>query len=140
MFSRVARGRALPVGLLATLTLAMASAAAAAPAAPRGPHPRLFLTPAVLAAVQKNSHRSGSAAARAIERCQDVARHPDRYARSGYQGLDWALAASSCGLAWQITHDKRLVAPRARMSPAPLEDVQAVGDNKNCLGSGPRNK
>jgi hypothetical protein len=133
--------RALSLGAVAlSLSLPLLGSAQAAPPAPRGPHPRLFLSPPTLAALKKNNHQAKSWAAAAVERCRDVAQNPDRYKQSGYQGADWSVAAASCGLAFQITRDPKMAAAGLKLWRALLEDVDTIGDKKACApGSPPEN-
>jgi hypothetical protein len=118
----------------ATAAALGAPAALAAPQAPSGPHPRIILTPNVLAAL-KGRAKSG-AVADAIEACRAV--DPKPGLASGYQGDAWAFPASACALAWQLTGDASLAERGVKLWRALLEDVQTIGDRKACVPGAPR--
>src|SRR5262245_46285698 len=118
--------------LLLLLLWASFPAAAANPPPPSGAHPRLFLTPAGLAALRAQATQAGSAMARVIAHCQDVIDNPSDYAGRGYQGDGWAFGASACGLAWQVTGEARYATAGIGLWHTLLADDQHQGDNNAC--------
>lgn len=107
--------------------------ALAAPPAPKGPHPRLFLGPPTLATLKSQAAVAGSAAARAIELCKEVASDPKAFARSGYQGDNWAFPLSACALAYQLTGDAAYAATGVKLWRASLSDLETMGDKGACV-------
>ena len=103
----------------------------AAPPPPSGPHPRIALTPAVLAELKAGSTRSGSAMADAIELCEKTPIAPGT--PSGYQGDAWSFAASSCALAYQVSRAPKHAARGIALLRALLEDVNTIGDRQACV-------
>jgi MYXO-CTERM domain-containing protein len=129
--------RAAAGGMVAVLaTLGLAAEAPAAPQPPSGPHPRIALTPPVLAALKARAADKRSAVADAIAACRAVDPAPGM--ASGYQGDAWAFPASACGLAWQLTGEKDLASRGVKLWRALLEDVQTLGDRKACVPGAPR--
>ena len=121
--------------LLATSACARAAAHAETPvpAPPHGPHPRVALTPAVLAALKAKVSSPGVEAALSFCRKAKTSRGtPD-----GYQGDEWAFGASACALAWQVTGDRDAAARGVTLWRALLEDVRAIGDGKACVVGAP---
>jgi hypothetical protein len=112
--------------------LLLAAPASAAPAAPKGPHPRLFLGSATLGALKAKA-ASPSAAANAIALCKKVASNPADYQKSGYQGDNWAFPLSACALAYQLTGDAAHAGAGIKLWRAVLEDVETMGDKKACV-------
>ena len=124
-------------GVIAAWLGLATTAAVAAPPAPRGPHPRIFLTPPTLAALKARARRSDPRVMSAIELCRHAALEPHDFASSGYQGDAWSFAASSCGLAWRLTGDWSFAKAGVRLWRALMEDVETVGDKKACVPGRP---
>jgi hypothetical protein len=101
------------------------------PPVPTGPHPRIALTKPLLATLRQNAKRPDSQAARALRACQKADPHPGL--PDGYQGNEWAFAASACALAYQMTGDAGYAAKGVKFWRALLEDVSEMGDRKACL-------
>jgi len=118
-----------------TMDAAAAAPKIVAPPPPRGAHPRIALTPPVLAALKgKLSSPGVEAALTACRRAQTQPGAPD-----GYQGDGWAFPASACGLAWQLTHDADAAETGVKLWRALLEDVHGIGDKKACVaGASPK--
>jgi hypothetical protein len=118
---------AVAAGTVTTTT----TTAAAAPAPPSGPHPRLFLSDGVRAAMMQAASDSGSAVSALITRCRNASVAAG--ASSGYQGDTWSFAVSACALAWQLTGDAAHADKGIKLWRALLEDVDTLGDRKACL-------
>src|SRR5262249_34720097 len=119
---------------LAAVTLALLPAsAAAAPPPPSGPHPRIFLSQSVRDAFNKAAMDPKSAVSALLKNCQKVIDTPASFMGSGYQGDNWAFAASACALAWQLTGDAKYAAPGIKLWRALLEDVMTLGDKQACV-------
>jgi hypothetical protein len=128
--------RLLPRTLSAWVAMAIwlpASAALAAPAPPGGAHPRLFLSSSVRTAFTAAASDSNSAVSVMIARCQALVDKPSNANSSGYQGFDWADAASSCALAWQVTGQSKYADMGVKIWRALLEDIDTLGDKKACV-------
>jgi MYXO-CTERM domain-containing protein len=117
--------------VVAAAVLGLPLAAGAAPQPPSGPHPRIALTPTVLAAMKARAADGKSAVSEAIAACRAI--DPAPGLPSGYQGDAWAFGASSCALAWQVTGDQALAARGVKLWRALLEDVATLGDHKACV-------
>ena len=105
-----------------------AKEAAAAPAAPGGAHPRIWLTAPAVSALKANAGNAGSSAAAVVAQCQDVIDNPGNYTSAVYQGQVWAFAASSCGMAYQLTTNPAFATAGATMLTALLNDYSTIGD------------
>jgi uncharacterized RmlC-like cupin family protein len=117
-------------GVLAAFSsTAVASTAFATPPVPSRAHPRIWLTPATLAAMKTQQNDPATGAARAIARCNDVIARPAEYAKASYQGDTWAFAASSCGLAWQLTKSPAHAQAGLAMLASLLDDYKTKGDH-----------
>src|SRR4051812_39249448 len=103
----------------------------APPPPPAGPHPRIALNAATLAALKPLVGVSGGAVAAAVDACKKAASAPG--SPSGYQGDAWAFGASSCGLAFQLTGVRAYAERGATLLRALLEDVDKIGDKKACV-------
>ncbi len=115
----------------ALITLAaLATPAAAAPPAPRGAHPRILLTPTVLAAMKAKLGDSTSWAAQMVALCENVGANPSKYADGQYYGQEWTYAVSACGAAYQLTGNPAYAASGLTMWGALLNDSDTVGDGK----------
>lgn len=91
-------------------------------------HPRIFLTPARLAAIE-GMQRSGHPSWRAVEeKCNEATRSNTE---SGYEAEDWAHNAVNLALCWRI-HKGRDDYARASVKYviAMLDDLETVGDHK----------
>jgi hypothetical protein len=120
----------------ASVLLALAATPAfAAPPPPAGPHPRIALNPATLAALKAKATTRGSAVADAIEACKKAAVAAG--SPSGYQGDAWAFAASACALAYQVTGTPAYAARGITLLRALLEDVGTIGDKLACVSGAP---
>jgi hypothetical protein len=108
------------------LLLALSTAAAAAPSPPRDAHPRLFLREDVVGALEAQLPDAKSGAARAVRLCDRLAANPDEY--RGYSNWNWPVAASSCGLAYQLTRKAEHAAAGLKFLRAILDDRDTVGD------------
>jgi hypothetical protein len=115
--------------LAAVSATAAANAAFAAPPVPTRAHPRIWLTPATVAAMHAQQNDPTTGAARAIARCSDVIARPAEYAHASYQGDTWAFAASSCGLAWQLTKSPVYAEAGLTMLASLLDDYSTQGDH-----------
>ncbi len=114
--------------------LLISSIAAAAPPPPSGAHPRLFLTPTVLAKVKANAAVNGSAIKKAISECDKTLQNPGNYApRGGVDADTWPAAAVNCAAAWQATSDAKYATQSIKYWRASLEDDQNVGDKLGCI-------
>lgn len=107
---------------------AFAAPAATAPPPPGGPHPRLFLDDATVAALRAAAARPGSAVARAIELCDDIRANPGDHADGGFQGLYFAESFGACAIAFIATDDAAYRTEAVRYFRVLLEDYQTVGD------------
>ncbi len=107
-----------------------AKAASAAPAAPTGAHPRIWLTAPTVSAMKANLGNASSAAAGVVAKCQDVVSNPSNYTSAVYQGQVWAFAASSCGMAYQLTGNQAFATAGATMLTALLNDYSTIGDGQ----------
>jgi hypothetical protein len=103
----------------------------APPPAPRGAHPRIVLTPQVLATLKQKAKDDDSATAAVIASCRKAA--PAKGQGDGYQGSNWAFPASACALAYQLTGDKSFAAKGVKFWRALLDDVSEMGDRKGCV-------
>jgi hypothetical protein len=121
----------MKIALGVLVAFLVSAAAIAAPAPPHGQHPRIALTPTVLATLKPDLKVPTSGAALAVEECKKVNIGPK--SQSGYQGLDWASPASSCALAWQLTRKPEYAARGVALWRALLEDVAFMGDKKACV-------
>jgi MYXO-CTERM domain-containing protein len=110
--------------------LTFASPAAAAPPAPSGAHPRILLTPTVLAAMKAKLGDSKSWAAQMVAFCENVGSNPSKYADGQYYGQEWTYAVSACGAAYQLTGNSAYAASGLTMWSALLNDSDTVGDGK----------
>ena len=108
-----------------------ARAVLASPPPPRGPHPRIALTPPMLAALKGQLPNAGSAVAAAVHACRSV--DPAAGMPSGYMGDAWAFPASACALAYQVTGDRAHAVKGARLLRALIDDVDRIGDGKGCV-------
>jgi hypothetical protein len=103
----------------------------APPPAPRGAHPRIALTPQVLANLKQKAKDDDSVTAAVIQQCRKAA--PAKGLGDGYQGSNWAFPASACALAYQLTGDKAFAAKGVKFWRALLDDVSEMGDRKGCV-------
>lgn len=122
------------------LVLATSANSLAAPAAPKGAHPRLFLGSGTLATLKSQSGTPGTAAARAIAMCKDVAAKPADYKSSGYMGDNWAFPLSACALAYQLTGAAEHATTGIKLWRAILEDVSTMGDKGACVAGADETK
>lgn len=107
----------------------------AAPAAPKGPHPRMFLTGKTLDAVKAQSGNASSAVGRAIALCKKVETDAASFRKSGYQGDAWAFPLSACALAYQATGTTAYATTGIKLWKALLSDLNEMGDKGACVPS-----
>ncbi|HEX3342958.1 MAG TPA: hypothetical protein VHS09_00245, partial [Polyangiaceae bacterium] len=69
MMARIPR---VALGVVASSLLVTSGAMAADPPTPSGAHPRLFMSPAQLAAYESNATAKGTAAAGLVRQCQET--------------------------------------------------------------------
>jgi hypothetical protein len=130
------RSRRSSIVALSLLVVIAPGSARAAPPAPAGPHPRIALDAATLAALTSRAKTPGTAIHDAIVACEKAATNPG--SPSGYQGDAWAFGASACALAYQVTRAPAHAARGLALLRALLEDVGQIGDGKACVeGSAP---
>ncbi|OWJ67668.1 hypothetical protein [Inquilinus limosus] len=119
--------------LLSLLLPFLALSAPALAAVPNGPHPRIWLTPQIVAAWQAAQSVPGSPVARAIAKCNDARLHPADYASGQYQGFRWVEALDACLVARATTGSALHRDTAIKYWQALLDDAHTVGD-----GNGPR--
>jgi hypothetical protein len=117
-----------PCGLL--ILLATTIATAQQPPEPSGPHPRLFAEPGTTERLKELAGTRGSAVARAVADCRDIAGSPGEFGRDGYMGLDWARSLQTCLVAWRATGEDRHAQTALIYFKALLDDRTTVGDGK----------
>ncbi|HKA89887.1 MAG TPA: hypothetical protein VKE22_19635 [Haliangiales bacterium] len=111
-----------------------AAGAAAAPPTPSGPHPRLFLGGASLAAAKANAARAGSASKAIVDRCQQTIDNPGSFVdRGGADGDTWPAAAVACAFAYLVTGNAAYAAQGIKYWNASLNDDQTLGDGAGCV-------
>src|SRR5947207_2911005 len=67
------------------------------------PGARLFLTPATLTALKANAATATSAAGKIVKTCNDIIATPAQWSHMPGYDFRWGVAATSCGMAYQIT-------------------------------------
>lgn len=102
-------------------------------AVPTGPHPRIWLTPQVVAAWQAAQSVPGSPVARAIAKCNDARLNPASYASGQYQGFRWVEALDACLVARAATGSALHRDTAIKYWQALLDDADTIGD-----ANGPR--
>jgi len=108
--------------------------AGAAPPAPTGAHPRLFMSPANVAAYAANAKVKGTAAQAAVVACQRTIDHAQDYtSRGGSDGNAWPAAAVGCAFAYLATQNAAYAAQAIKYWNAALADDQVLGDGKGCV-------
>jgi hypothetical protein len=122
-FHRILQGAAL---LLAAATLP------ALAAVPTGPHPRIWLTPQIVAKWQSIQSVPNSPVNRAITKCNDARLDPADYADGQYQGFRWVEALDACLVAYETTRSALHRDTAIKYWTALLDDAQTIGD-----GDGP---
>jgi hypothetical protein len=117
-----------------SMIVGWASNAAAAPAVPSGPHPRLFMSAANLAAYTANAATTGTAAAGLLYQCEDTFNEPNQYAvRGGADGYYWPESAVACAFAYKATGQSKYLAQAIVYWNAALNDDQTIGDGLGCV-------
>jgi hypothetical protein len=118
--------------MMAALALS-GTAAAAEPPVPSGPHPRLFMRPADIAAYAASARSPGSAAAKLIARCQQTIDRPDELKeRGGVDSDAWPGATLACAFAYRVTGQKPYLAQALKYWRITLNDDQKIGDGLGC--------
>src|SRR5687768_277796 len=102
-------------------------------AVPNGPHPRIWLTPQVVANWQAAQSVPGSPVARAIAKCTDARLNPGSYASGQYQGFRWVEALDACLVARAATGSTLHRDTAIKYWQALLDDADTIGD-----ANGPR--
>lgn len=125
----------MPIRPLCTLcgllfVLGTTTATAQLPPEPSGPHPRLFNEPGTVERLRELAGTRGSAVARAVADCREIAGAPGRFGRDGYMGLDWARSLQTCLVAWRATGEDRHAETALIYFKALLDDRTTVGDGK----------
>lgn len=128
--------------LVTILTLSsLTSAFAANSPAPSGAHPRLFLTPAVLAKLTTSAATAGTAAAQYVAQCEDTLTEPAQYdSRGGYDGYYWPASAVSCAFAFKTAaaNDPKkatYLAQAIKYWKASMDDDSTRGDGIGCTAA-----
>lgn len=110
-----------------------ATAWAADPPVPSGPHPRLFMRPADVAAYAARARTPDSAAAKLVARCQRTIDLPQEFKeRGGVNGDTWPGAALACAFSYRVTGQKTHLAQALKYWRIALGDDQKVGDALGC--------
>jgi MYXO-CTERM domain-containing protein len=100
---------------------------------PSGNHPRLFMSPANVAAFGKNATAKGTAAAALVAACQDTIDNPKDYAtRGGSDGDSWPGSAVRCAFAYVATQKAEYLQQAIKYWHAALDDDQDLGDGQGC--------
>ncbi len=119
-----------PLALLAAsafaVSMTLSSASEAAP--PTGPHPRIFLNPATVAALKTAMATPGSKTSAVIARCDAIVANPSRFSDGIYRGYGFAFNGSACALAWQLTQRTTYRDAALRYLNALLDDRDQIGD------------
>ncbi len=124
---------ALACSLGAALAAAFWTSLAGAAPVPSGPHPRLFMSPANVAAFGQNAAKPGTAAAALVAACQDTIDDPGYYAtRGGADGDSWPGSAVRCAFAYAATGDAKYLGQALTYWRASLDDDQDIGDGLGC--------
>ena len=119
---------------LLVLGAGFAASTANAGPPPSGPHPRLFASPALIAAYAANAKTSGTAAAGLVARCQDTIDTPKDYVtRGGSDGDSWPGSAVRCAFAYLATKDAKYLTQALKYWHASLDDDQTLGDKQGCV-------
>lgn len=125
--------RALRLALALDLALALPSVALAQ-SPPSGPHPRLFMSAADLAAYQADMGDTSSPTGRAIRDCENAIANPgEQMTRGGADGNTWPYGALACAFAYRVTRDARYLTQALASWHAALDDDQDVGDHLGCV-------
>ncbi|MGL4965113.1 MAG: hypothetical protein ACRC67_28055 [Inquilinus sp.] len=119
--------------ILAILLPLLALSLPAFAAVPTGPHPRIWLTPQVIASWQAAQSVPGSPVARAIAKCTDARLNPASYASGQYQGFRWVEALDACLVARVATGSTLHRDTAIKYWQALLDDADTIGD-----ANGPR--
>src|SRR5262245_4518466 len=90
---------ALP--LLVDSSSLVTQSALAQVAAPKGPHPRLWLDAATVKGL--SSAGAKSAVAKGAARCTAARTTPSEYVTGGWQGFEWVLTLSGCMISYKAT-------------------------------------
>lgn len=127
------RTGALAFSLSAALGAVLSTTFAGAAPVPSGPHPRLFMSPANVAAFGQNATKQGTAAAALVAACQDTLDDPGYYAtRGGADGDNWPGSAVRCAFAYAATGDDKYLGQALLYWQASLDDDQQIGDGLGC--------
>lgn len=123
----------MSVAALALVVGASTAAWAADPPVPSGPHPRLFMRPADVAAYAARARSPDSAAAKQIARCQRTIDLPDEFKeRGGVNGDTWPGATLACAFSYRVTGQKAHLAQALKYWRITLNDDQKAGDALGC--------
>jgi len=110
-----------------------ATARAAEPPLPSGPHPRLFMRPADIAAYAESAKVPDSAARKLIDRCQQsIDRPQDFNNRGGVDGDVWPGATLACAFAYRVTGQKSYLGQALKYWRVTLNDDDKIGDALGC--------
>jgi uncharacterized membrane protein YgcG len=102
-------------------------------AQPSGAHPRIWLTDEVQERWSGSVDESGSAVARARDKCDRVQAEPGEWVSGQYQGFAWVEALSACLVAWKSTGDDGYRDTALIYLRGLLDDQMMLGDG---LGPG----
>ncbi|WP_395678380.1 hypothetical protein [Inquilinus sp.] len=118
--------------LQGTLLFLTATALPALAAVPSGPHPRIWLTPQIVASWQAIQSVPNSPVNRAIAKCNDARLDPADYSDGQFQGFRWVEALDACLVAYKTTKSTQHRDTAIKYWTALMDDAQTVGD-----GDGP---
>ena len=131
--SKLGTKRAIQIAVL-SLSALVSIPVGAAPAPPAGPHPRLFMSAANLAAFVANAKAKGTVAEFIVANCQETIDKPEWYTdRGGADGSTWPGAAVACAFAYKATQNANFLTQATKYWNASLNDDQTLGDGKGCV-------
>jgi hypothetical protein len=120
-------GWALGISFTAAVTAAVAVAAV-----PTSPHPRIWLTPQIVASWQALQSVPNSPVSRAITKCSNAHDDPEDYASGQFQSSRWVEAVDACLVAYKTTGSSQHRDTAIKYWTALIDDADNIGD-----GDGP---